>query len=139
MFLPWCNSATEMFINLEIHSFDEMLRIFVFSFRSGVTESPHQFRLVAYMIAVAPIVCVSRSYLDIYRNTHFFSCSEINLFLFLFLYAVYVVLTAVCYVKLNFHFSDLRALLPRRDTYIINVIICLIHLFYVSLYFIHFV
>ena len=23
-----------------------------------------------------------------------------------------------CYVKLNFHFSDLRSLLPRRDTYI---------------------
>ena len=30
MFLPWRNSATEMFANLGIHSFDEMLRIFVF-------------------------------------------------------------------------------------------------------------
>ena len=37
MFLPWRNSATEMFANLSIHSFDEMLRIFVFSFRSRVT------------------------------------------------------------------------------------------------------
>ena len=39
MFLPWRNSATEMFVNLGIHSFDEMLRIFVFSFRSRVTAS----------------------------------------------------------------------------------------------------
>ena len=45
--------------------------------------------LVAYVIAVTPIVWVSRRYLDIYSNyeiTPFF-CSEINLFLFLFLYA----------------------------------------------------
>ena len=28
MFLPWRNSATEMFVNLEIHSFDKMIRIF---------------------------------------------------------------------------------------------------------------
>ena len=40
MFLPWRNSATEMFVNLGIRSFDEMLRIFVFSFRSMVT-APH--------------------------------------------------------------------------------------------------
>ena len=33
MFLPWRNSATEMFANL--HSFDEMLRIFVLAFVSG--------------------------------------------------------------------------------------------------------
>ena len=39
MFLPWRNSATDMFVNLWIHSFDEMLRIFVFSFRSRVTAS----------------------------------------------------------------------------------------------------
>ena len=32
VFLPWRSSATEMFANLEIHSFDEMLIIFVFSF-----------------------------------------------------------------------------------------------------------
>ena len=36
------NSATEMFVNLGIHSFDEMLRIFVFSFRSRVTASHNQ-------------------------------------------------------------------------------------------------
>ena len=42
MFLPWRNSATEMFANLGIHSLDEMLRIFVFSFRSRVTASHNQ-------------------------------------------------------------------------------------------------
>ena len=42
MFLPWRNSATEMFANLSIHSFDEMFRIFVFSFRSRVTASHNQ-------------------------------------------------------------------------------------------------
>ena len=42
VFLPWRNSATEMFVNLRIHSFDEMLRIFVFSFRSRVTASHNQ-------------------------------------------------------------------------------------------------
>ena len=41
-FLPWRNSATEMFANIGIHSFDEMLRIFVFSFRSSVTASHNQ-------------------------------------------------------------------------------------------------
>ena len=44
MFLPWRKSATEMFENLGIHSFDEMLRIFVFSFRSRVTASHNQLR-----------------------------------------------------------------------------------------------
>ena len=43
MFLPWRNSATEMFANLGIHSFDEMLGIFVFSFRSRVTTLHNQF------------------------------------------------------------------------------------------------
>ena len=42
MFLPWRNSATEMFANLGIYSFDEMLRIFVFSFCSRVTASHNQ-------------------------------------------------------------------------------------------------
>ena len=42
MFLPWRHSATEMFANLGIHSFDEMLRIFVFRFCSRVTESHNQ-------------------------------------------------------------------------------------------------
>ena len=30
--LPWRNSASEMFVNLNIRSFDEMLRIFTFGF-----------------------------------------------------------------------------------------------------------
>ena len=38
MFLPWRNGVTEMFVNLVIHSFDEMLRDFVFNFCSRVTE-----------------------------------------------------------------------------------------------------
>ena len=42
MFLPCRNSATEMFVNLGIHSFDEMLRIFVFSFCSRLTASHNQ-------------------------------------------------------------------------------------------------
>ena len=35
MFLPWGNSAIEMFVNLEIHSFDEMLKIDIFVFVPG--------------------------------------------------------------------------------------------------------
>ena len=42
MLLPWRNSATDMFVNLGIYSLDEMLRIFVFSFRSRVTASHNQ-------------------------------------------------------------------------------------------------
>ena len=42
MFLPWRNSATEMFANLGIPSFDEILRILVFNFRSRVTASHNQ-------------------------------------------------------------------------------------------------
>ena len=42
MFLPWRNSATEMFVNFGINSFDEMLKIFVFSFNSRVTASHNQ-------------------------------------------------------------------------------------------------
>ena len=42
MFLPWCNSATEMFVNLGIYFFDEMPGMFVFSFRSRVTASHSQ-------------------------------------------------------------------------------------------------
>ena len=42
MLLPWRNSAIEMFVNLVIHAFDEMLRIFVLSFRSRVTASHNQ-------------------------------------------------------------------------------------------------
>ena len=32
MALPWHNSASEMFVNLNIKSFGEMLRCFVYSF-----------------------------------------------------------------------------------------------------------
>ena len=39
MKLPWRNSASEMFVNLNIHSFDEMLRIFTFGFMSRVIVS----------------------------------------------------------------------------------------------------
>ena len=39
MRLPWRNSASEMFVNLNIHSFDEMLRIFTFGFMSRVIVS----------------------------------------------------------------------------------------------------
>ena len=42
MFLPWRNSATEMFVNLGINSFDEMLRMYIFGFRSRVTTSYNQ-------------------------------------------------------------------------------------------------
>ena len=42
MFRSWHNSAIEMFVNLGIHSFDEMIRIFVFSFRSRLTASHNQ-------------------------------------------------------------------------------------------------
>ena len=41
MLLPWRNSA-EMFVNLGINSFDEMLRIYIFGFRSRVTTSHNQ-------------------------------------------------------------------------------------------------
>ena len=39
MKLPWRNSASEMFVNLNIRSFDEMLRIFTFGFMSRVIVS----------------------------------------------------------------------------------------------------
>ena len=42
MFVPCRNSATEMFVNLGINSFDEMLRIYIFGFRSRVTTSYNQ-------------------------------------------------------------------------------------------------
>ena len=43
MRLPWRNSAGEMFVNLNIYSFDEMLRIFTFGFMSRVIFSNNQF------------------------------------------------------------------------------------------------
>ena len=39
MGLPWHNSASEMFVNLNIKSFGEMLRCFVYSFRSRIMIS----------------------------------------------------------------------------------------------------
>ena len=39
MGLPWHNSANEMFVNLNITSFGEMLRCFVYSFGSRIMIS----------------------------------------------------------------------------------------------------
>ena len=39
MRLPWRNSASGMFVKLNIRSFDEMLRIFTFGFMSRVIVS----------------------------------------------------------------------------------------------------
>ena len=41
--LPWRNSASEMFVNLDIYSFDEMLRIFTLGFMSRVIVSNNLF------------------------------------------------------------------------------------------------
>ena len=43
MRLAWRNSASEMFVNLNIYSFDKMLRIFTFGFMSRVGVSNNQF------------------------------------------------------------------------------------------------
>ena len=43
MRLPWRYSASEMFVNLNIYSFDEMLRIFMFVFMSRVSVSSNLF------------------------------------------------------------------------------------------------
>ena len=43
MRLPWRNSASEMFANQSIPSFDELLRIFVFRFRSRIIVSNNLF------------------------------------------------------------------------------------------------
>ena len=43
MRLPWRNSASKMFVNLNIYSFDKMLRIFTFGFMSRVSVSNNQF------------------------------------------------------------------------------------------------
>ena len=39
MKLPWRNSHSKMFVNLNIRSFDEVLQIFTFGFMSRVTVS----------------------------------------------------------------------------------------------------
>ena len=41
--LPWRNSASEMFVNLNIYSSDEKLRIFTFGFMSRVSVSNNQY------------------------------------------------------------------------------------------------
>ena len=38
-YLPKYNSASEMFVNLNIPSFNELLRKFVFSFKTRIIES----------------------------------------------------------------------------------------------------
>ena len=48
MRLPWHNSASEMFVNLSINSFDEMLRIFTFGFMSRVIVSNNLLILNVY-------------------------------------------------------------------------------------------
>ena len=55
MFSPWRNSAAEMFVNLGIHLFDEMLRIFYVSFRSRVTASQNQL-ICSYVVLTAVII-----------------------------------------------------------------------------------
>ena len=39
MGLPWHNSASEMFVNINIKSFGELLRVFVHGFRSNIIIS----------------------------------------------------------------------------------------------------
>ena len=44
MILSWRNNASEMFANLGIPSFDELLRKFVFGFRSRIIVSTNMFK-----------------------------------------------------------------------------------------------
>ena len=48
MGLPWHNSASEMFVNLNIKSFGEMLRSFVYSFRSRIMISGNLMLIYPY-------------------------------------------------------------------------------------------
>ena len=75
MFLPWRNSATEMFVNLGIYSFDEMLRIFVFSFRSRVTASHNQLicSLCSAHCSVYSKLCAGGTAYYIYSQRHYLS------------------------------------------------------------------
>ena len=43
MSLPWRNSASEMFVTVNMYSFDEKLRIFTFGFMSTVSVSNNLF------------------------------------------------------------------------------------------------
>ena len=50
MRLPWRNSASEMFVYLNIRSFDEMLRIFTFGFIPRV------------IVSINVLTCISNIY-----------------------------------------------------------------------------
>ena len=53
MGLPLHNSASEMFVNLNIKSFGELLRVFVHGFRSRITISRN------FMLSTSPTITVS--------------------------------------------------------------------------------
>ena len=55
MRLPWRNSASEMFVNLNIRSFDEMLRSFTFGFMSRVIV---QIMCLYLIFTTHPVVCI---------------------------------------------------------------------------------
>ena len=59
--LPWRNSASEMFANLSIPSFDELLRIFVFGFRSRIIVSNNliiiQLIVFIHICGLGGIIC----------------------------------------------------------------------------------
>ena len=60
MRLPWRNSVSEMFVNLNIRSFDEMLRIFTFGFMSTQYCRKLLFQIMClYLIFTThPVVCI---------------------------------------------------------------------------------
>ena len=62
MLLPWRNSVTEMFVNLGINSFAEMLRIYMFGLRSRVTTSYNQSLSSLCSETELPIVVNIQSY-----------------------------------------------------------------------------
>ena len=55
MKLPWRNSDSEMFMNLNIDSFEEMLKIFTFGFKSRVSVSNNLFIAGIY---THPVLCI---------------------------------------------------------------------------------
>ena len=57
MILPWRNSASEMFANLSIPSFDELLRIFVFGFRSSIIVSINLYQAFLIQLVVFIHIC----------------------------------------------------------------------------------
>ena len=58
MGLPWQNSASEMFVNLNIKSFGELLRVFVHGFRSRIIIS----RILCCQVFVIVHVVFIQSY-----------------------------------------------------------------------------